>query len=188
MDGWIIKHQYLAFLQRFMELQIPTVHAFAKYVFESAICTKRAPVLNEPLDRDVDFRSVAEDIASIGDHGFTRRVLMKVDSEDFKKYVGRRLFHRFVRTGLFDLAKFLPDDGVSVDARDLYNKTALLIAANGNEVEQVRFLIEAGAHIPAHSYWEYDQEIGSCPLTRAVFKKTDFVTLMLNHHPHPNYR
>ncbi|KAK0703012.1 hypothetical protein B0T26DRAFT_756602 [Lasiosphaeria miniovina] len=115
---WIINNQYLAFLQRFIQLQIPTVHAFTKYVFESAIRIKSIPVLSEPLDRGVDFGSVAEDIDSIGDHDFTRRVLAKMDSKYFKNDVGGRLFHRFVSAGLFDLAKFLLDKGVSVEARD----------------------------------------------------------------------
>ena len=184
MDGflrWIIKHQYLAFLQRFMDLQMPTVHAFAKYVFESAIRIKSVPVLDELLNRGVDFGSVAEDIASIGDHDFTRRVLMKMDSKYFKNFLAGRLFHRFVMAGLFDLAKFLLDNGVFVDARQPPGKTSLLIAVDCGEVEQVRFLVEAGADILAPSYIE---QIGTCPLTRAVFKKkTDFVTLMLNHHP-----
>lgn len=184
---WVIEHQHLNFLQQFMALQLPTIHAFAKYVFESAIRIKSVPVLSELLDLGVDFGSVAQDIVSIGDNALTRRVLMKMDPKYFKKDAGGRLFHRFVSAGLFDLAKILLDNGVSVDVRNSSGEgdTALFQAACYDEIERVQFLTEAGADILASSAprW-YDAENGNNPLARATCRgRADFVALMLKHNP-----
>jgi len=180
---WVIEHQHLSFLQQFMALQLPTIHAFAKYVFESAIRIKSVPVLSELLDRGVDFGSVAEDMVSIGDHAFTRRVLMKMDPKYFKKDAGGRLFHRFVNAGLFDLANILLDNGVSVDVRNYSGgNTALFLAVFCDEIERVKFLTEAGADILTWS--TYDATNGNNPLARATFRgRADFVALMLKHDP-----
>ena len=184
---WVIEHQYLSFLQQFMALQLPTIHAFAKYVFESAIRIKNVPLLSELLDRGVDFGSVAQDIVSIGDHAFTRRVLMKMDPKYFKEGSGGMLFHRLVNAGLFDLAKILLDNGVSVDVRIFSisgsRNTALFQAACYGEIERVQFLTEAGADILA-SATGYNAADGNNPLAGATFRnRADFVTLMLKHNP-----
>ncbi|KAK0617014.1 ankyrin repeat-containing domain protein [Immersiella caudata] len=189
MDGflkWATEHQHLSFLQQFMALQLPTIHAFAKHVFESAIRIKSVPLLSELLDRGVDFGSVAQDIVSIGDHAFTRRVLMKIDPKYFKEDVGSSLFHQFVSTGLFDLAKILLDNGVSVDVRSSSGgNTALFVAACYGGIERVQFLTEAGADILASCAWNsYDRENGNNPIARATSRgRADIVALMLKHNP-----
>jgi len=184
---WVIENQYLSFLQQFMGLQLPTIHAFAKYVFESAIRIKSVPLLSEFLDRGVDFGSVAENIVSIGDHAFTRRVLMKMDPKYFKGDAGGRLFHGLISAGLFDLAKILLDNGVSVDVRNSSSSgnTALFQAACYGEIERVQFLTEAGADILASTAWNnHDDENGNNPLARATYRnRADFVALMLKHNP-----
>lgn len=187
LDGflrWVIQHQCLAVLQRFMDFQTPTVHAFSKHLFESAIRIKSVPVLNALLDRGVDFGSVTEKIVSIGDHDLTKRAVMKMDSKYFNKDVGWKLFHQLLIAGVFDLAKFLLEKGVSVNARDYSNRTALFIAAGSDDTDRVQFLVEAGADILARCSRRYYGDIGNHSLARAVFrKKTDFVTLMLHHNP-----
>ena len=182
---WVIEHQYLSFLQQFMALQLPTIHAFAKYVFESAIRIKSVPVLSELLDRGVDFGSVAQDIVSIGDYAFTRRVLMKMDPKYFKEGSGGRLFHGLVNAGLFDLAKILLDNGVSVDVRNSSgDNTALFQAACYGDIKTVQFLTEAGADILASSAWNSYNADGDNPLARATFgSRADFIALMLKHNP-----
>lgn len=191
MDGflqWIVKNRYLAVLQRFMDIPTPTVHAFAKYVLESAIRIKSIPVLSELLDRGVNFASVAEEIASIGDHDLTRRVLMTMDPQYFKKEVGIKIFHRFVNARLFELAEFLLGKGVPVDARDSsrLGETALFAAICDENFERARFLIVAGADILAHCPRSYQMRNGDLPITQAVFRKnTSLVALMLTHYPGP---
>ncbi|KAK4446190.1 ankyrin [Podospora aff. communis PSN243] len=183
---WVIENQYLSFLQQFMALQLPTIHAFAKHVFESAIRIKSVPLLSELLDRGVDFGSVAQKIVSIGDHAFTRRVLMKMDSKYFEQDAGGKLFHGLVSAGLFDLAKILLDNGVSADVRaPSGGNTALFQAVCSGEIERVQFLTEAGADILAMTGWKYRDDInGNNPLARAISRnRANFVALMLKHNP-----
>lgn len=165
-----------------MGIQGPTVHAFAKTVFESAIRIRSVPLLDLLLERGLELESLLESIASIGDSGFTKHVLMRVNPIRLKGDVGGKLFHRFVSDNLFDSAQFLLDNGVSVDCRIDFNQTALFVAAGGDSTERIKFLLEAGADPVAYCSQSYsgDTSETNYPLTRAVFrKKAAFVTMML---------
>ncbi|KAK1756770.1 ankyrin repeat-containing domain protein [Echria macrotheca] len=183
---WIVKHQYLGLFQIFMEMHTPTIHAFSKIVFESAIRIKNIPILDTLLDRGVDFRSVAYDIASVGDDAFTRRVLANMDPEYFKKDVAGELLNRFLSAKNFDMVRFLLGHGVPVDARNTDGRTALFEATKGDDIVAVRLLLESGADILKrcrYNLYEADMEFSS-PLAFAVFKKKlVFVTFMLSYYP-----
>jgi len=181
---WIIKEQYSEFLARFMEIQAPTVHAFAKTLFESAIRIKSVTLLDFLLNCGLEFGSVLKSVALIGDHAFTKRVLAKVGLTYFKTSACGELFHHFVKTNLFDLAKILLDKGVSVDFKVYYRQTALFVATGDDDIERVKFLVESGADINANCQ-QYDIAAEkSTPFRRAVLrKKPDFVAILLAYNP-----
>jgi len=182
---WIIKEQYSEFLARFMEIQAPTVHAFAKTLFESAIRIKSVALLDSLLDRGLEFGSVLKSVALIGDHAFTKRVLAKVGVTYFKRDACGELFHHFVENNLFDLAKILLDRGVSVDFRVAYTQTALFVATGDDDIERVKFLVESGANVNARC--QLNSSAGAeinTPFRRAVLKKKpDFVAILLSYNP-----
>jgi len=135
----------------------------------------------------MDFGSVAEGVAHMGDDAFTRRVLMKMDPAFFKQNVAARLFHWFISTRSFGLTRFLLNKGVSVEARNYFGETALFAAGGGDDdIDRVRFLVESGADILLHCCADSPSSLDEapCPLTCAVFRKQkDFVAFMLNRRP-----
>lgn len=67
---WIIDQAHAESLARFMEIQTPTVHAFAKVLLESAIRIKNVQVLNTLLNCGVKLDGKLYEIAFIvGDIG-----------------------------------------------------------------------------------------------------------------------
>ncbi|KAK4149699.1 hypothetical protein C8A00DRAFT_46731 [Chaetomidium leptoderma] len=151
---WIIRQKYAEFLARFMEIQAPTVHAFAKTLVYAL------------LDSALEFGSLLDKIASIGDNDFTKRVLMKADPSYFKTDAGARLFL---------------DNGVSVDIR-AGSHTALMAEVYYGDIETVGFLVEAGADINAYCPQTYRKS--DTPFTQSVYqKKPVFVALFLQHRP-----
>jgi hypothetical protein len=114
--GWVITQRYEESLIRFMRIQSPTIHAFAKVLLESAIRTESVPMLNALLDCGVNLDSKLLGIASIGDIPLTWRVLSNVDHASLAGDDGANLLHHFVSQRQFDLAQHFLSNGVSADA------------------------------------------------------------------------
>ena len=148
--GWVIQENYVESLARFMEIQTPMLHSFAKYLLESAIRIKNIQLLDSLLRRGIKLDSLLDKIAFMGDVDFTRRILMAANPACFTTDVGGRLFHHLVEIQAFDLARILLDGGVSVDvnikvmSRD---QRAISKAIESNSMKSIVFLLDAGANI-----------------------------------------
>ena len=175
---WVIRQQYADFLARFMEIQTPTVHAFAKVVLESAIRIKSVQALNTLLKCGVKLDSMLDRIALIGDTSLTQRILFNADPACFKTGIGTTLFHHFVRKRQYKLAQFLLENGVFADA--IWNRdTALFRAVGRKDIEGIKFLLAAGADVNRNIHIPHGPPT---PLAYAVsLQYIEVVILLLEH-------
>ena len=148
---WVIDQKYTDYLERFLQINTPTIHAFAAQILKSAVRIKNIKFLTALLDHGVKFDSILDDIFSIGDTDFTKLVLLRVGETCFKGTTGVKLFHRFVSGNHFDLARTLVQNGVSVNSRS-NNETPLYIAVSSRNVRTVKFLLDIGADVNSVIY------------------------------------
>lgn len=144
---WVIDQKYTDYLERFLQINTPTIHAFAAQILKSAARIKNVKFLTALLDHGVKFDNVLDDIISIDDMEFTKLVLSRVGSACFEGTTGVSLFHRFVNGNHFDLARVLVQNGVSVNFEDTYNGTPLYCAVSRNNFRAIRFLLSIGADV-----------------------------------------
>jgi len=188
--GWVIQENYVESLARFMEIQTPMLHSFAKYLLESAIRIKNIQLLDSLLRRGIKLDRLLDKIAFMGDVNFTRRILMAANPACFTTDVGGRLFHHLVEIQAFDLARILLDGGVSVDvnikvmSRD---QRAISKAIESNSMKSILFLLEAGANInlPCKNLrTPADEWISVTAFGYAIYtKKPALVALFLGYNP-----
>ena len=114
---WVIDKKHTNHLERFLQVDTPTIHAFAAQILKSAIRIKNIKFLTALLDHGVKFDNVLNDIFSIGDMEFMKHVLSRVGSTCFKGATGIKLFHHFISGNHFDLARTLVQNRVSVDGQ-----------------------------------------------------------------------
>ncbi|KAH6620968.1 ankyrin repeat-containing domain protein [Chaetomium sp. MPI-SDFR-AT-0129] len=150
--NWIIDYGYADFLIGFMEIQIPTVQAFAEFIMKSAIRIKNFQVLEALREYGVKLDTMLYEIASIGDASLTQRILSNADPVRLRNTgLGAKLLNSFVSDQQYDLARSLLTAGVSVDASsDIcshYPETALYEAVVRKDIAGVKFLLEAGASV-----------------------------------------
>jgi ankyrin repeat protein len=178
---WIIDQGHEKCLAVFMQIQAPTVHAFAKVLLDSAIRIKNVQLLDTLLQGGVKLDSKLYVIACIVDDiNLTKRLLFDADPAIFANDNAACLFHHFVYKRQFDLAKFLLDNGVSADVQsESQSGTALYRALSRADIGSIKFLLEAGADV--NGCWKH---YGECttPLGYAVFmKNAEAVVLLLEH-------
>ncbi|KAH8745168.1 ankyrin repeat-containing domain protein [Hyaloscypha finlandica] len=143
---WVIDQKYTDYLERFLQINTPTIHAFAAQILNSAVRIGDIKFLTALLDRGVKFDKVLYGIFSIGDMEFTKLVLSRVDSTFFKGRTAVGLFHFSISGNNFDVAQVLVQGGVSVDCRST-NETPLYSAVSSNNVRAIRFLLNLGADV-----------------------------------------
>lgn len=174
---WVIDQKYTDYLERFLQINTPTIHAFAAQILKSAIRIQNIKFLTALLDHGVKFDNVLDDIFSIGDMEFMKLVLSRVGSTCFKGTTGVKLFHRFVSGNHFDLARALVQNGVSVDGRSNY-ETPLYSAVSSKNVRTIGFLLSLGADVNIVLY-------GCNPNTAlgkaASLKNAEIVALLVEH-------
>jgi ankyrin repeat protein len=144
---WVIDQKYTDYLERFLQINTPTIHAFAEQILKSAARIKNVKILTALLDHGVKFDKVLDDIISIGDMEFTKLVLSRVDSACFEGKTGVKLFHHFIIGNHFDLARVLVQNGVSVDCHRSRYGTPLYHAVSCKNVRAIRFLLSLGADV-----------------------------------------
>jgi ankyrin repeat protein len=162
--NWVIKQEYAPFLIWFMKIQTPTVHAFANVILESAIRIKNVQVFETLIASDIKLDNKLYEIASIGDVSLTERILFNADPACLTTTsLGADLFHKFVSDRQHGLAQFLLDIGISVDVRRtprlgarepayFYFRTALYLAVARQDIEGIRFLLDAGASVDVEHF------------------------------------
>lgn len=175
--AWVIEQKYTDYLERFLRIDTPTVHAFTTQILESAIRIRNVKFLTALLDRGVKFDSVLYDIFFMGNMEFMKLVLSKVSSTCFKGTTGIGLFHNFVVGSHFDLARALVQNGVSVNDSVRYG-TPLYCAVSYNDVRMIRFLLSLGADVNSVSY----QQNPATALGKAAsLKNVEVFMLLLEH-------
>ena len=178
---WAIDQKYADSLERFLQINTPTIHAFAINILKSAVRIKNVRFLTALLDRGVKFDSILDDIISIGDTEFTKLVFSRVDPTCYGGTKGAKLFHRLVRGNSFELAQILVEKGVSVDSR-LDGETALQCAASSGTARTVRFLLDLGANVNVVMYDIYGDYRQYTALGTAVVKGNPEIVAMLLEH------
>ncbi len=81
---WVIDQKYLGHLERFLQIDTPTIHAFAPQLLHSAFRVKSIELAKTLLDRGVQPDRILgkEDVGilvTIGEMGFTKLVLSKLN-------------------------------------------------------------------------------------------------------------
>lgn len=143
---WVIDEKYTDYLERYLQINTPTIHAFTARILKSVVRIKNIKFLTVLLDHGVKFDKALDDIVFIGDIEFTKLVLSRVDSTCLKGTTGVNLFHNFVHKNYFDLARVLVQSGVSVDCQSTYG-TPLYCAVSSENVRTIRFLLSLGADV-----------------------------------------
>ncbi len=147
MDGflkWIMEQKCADFLVRFMEIPSPTVHVFTQTVLESAIRIQNVEVFDALSRCGVKLEGMLPEIASLGNVGLTRRILLDTDPAYFRSDRALNFLWHVISNHQFDLARFLLYEGVSVDAQSRYGN-ALYRAVAGADMTAIKFLLDMGA-------------------------------------------
>ncbi|KAI8659923.1 hypothetical protein NCS56_01210600 [Fusarium sp. Ph1] len=175
---WVIDQNYTEHLERFLQINTPTIHAFATQILKSAVRVKNIKFLTALMDLGVKFDSILDKILRIGDMDFMKLALSRVSPTYFDGQRGAELFHLCVERNHFDLARMLATEGVNVD-RGRSGRTPLYLAVDRRDVHAVTFLLELGADVNKASFSYGGYEV---PLARAVFlKQSDIVAVLLKH-------
>lgn len=164
--GWIFADHYVDLLGKFLQLNTPTVHAFASKVLESAVRLKKIDFLAGLFSRGVNLESILSKIACMRNDAFTKTILAGVSENFFQQQEAIGLFHQLVRLESFDLAEELLNHGISVDCR-VKGDTALHTAVQTNSLQGVRFLLRFNANINLDSY--LDTTMGMDALAMASY-------------------
>jgi len=178
---WAIDQKYADYLERFLQINTPTIHAFAINILKSAVRIKNVRFLTALLGCGVKFDSILDDILSIGDIEFTKLVFSRLDSTCYKGTKWANLFYRLVRENSFELAEILLQKGVSVDSWS-NGRTPLHDAASGGTARAVRFLLDLGADVNAVMYINHEYYEANTALGLAVFRKDLEIAAMLLEH------
>ncbi|KAH7006817.1 ankyrin repeat-containing domain protein [Ilyonectria destructans] len=176
---WVIDQKYTEHLERFLQINTPTIHAFATQVLKSAVRVKNIKFLTALMDLGVKFDSILDKILQIGDMDFMKLALSRVSLSCFDGERGVGLFHLFVEGNHFDLARTLATKGVNVDGVR-FRRTPLYSAVCRKDVHAVTFLLELGADVNKGSF-RYSGGF-EVPLVEAVLlKESDIVAVLLEH-------
>lgn len=175
--AWVFDQKYTDYLERFLQINTPTIHAFATQILKSAIRIKNIKFLTALLDYGVKFDSVLDDIFSIGDTVFMKLILSRVDSTYFKGSAAIKLFHRCISGNHFDLVRVLVQKGVSVEDRSEF-QTPLYNAVSNKNIRTISLLLELLANVNSVSYHcNPDTALGKA----ALMKNAEIVTLLVEH-------
>ncbi|KAI8714822.1 hypothetical protein NCS52_01203100 [Fusarium sp. LHS14.1] len=176
---WVIDQNYTHHLERFLQINIPTIHAFATQVLNSAIRLKNVKFLTALMDLGVKLDDILDRILPIGDMGFMELALSKVSPTWFCGQKGAELFDLCVAGKHFDLAQTLATKGANVDERRL-GRTPLFSAVSRLDVHTVTFLLDLGADVNKGSFpYGGAYEV---PLARAVLlREPKIVAVLLEH-------
>ncbi|EEU44931.1 uncharacterized protein NECHADRAFT_85166 [Fusarium vanettenii 77-13-4] len=176
---WVMDQKYTEHLERFLQINTPTIHAFASHVLKSAVRVKNVKFLTALTDLGVKFDSILDKILQIGDMDFMKLAFSRVSPPFCNGQKGTELFHLCVEGGHFDLARMLATKGANAD-KEISRKTPLYSAVERKDLHAVTFLLELGADVnKACSPYGMDYE---APLARAVlWKELDIVAVLLKH-------
>ncbi|KAI8657953.1 hypothetical protein NCS57_01175400 [Fusarium keratoplasticum] len=177
--NWVIDQKYTEHLERFLQINTPTIHAFATQILKSAVRVQNVKFLTALMDLGVKFDSILDKILQIGDMDFMKLVLSRVSPTCFHGRRGVELFHLCVEGNHFDLARMLATKGANVDG-ERFRRTPLYSAVSREDVHAVTFLLELGADVNKASFsYGAGYEV---PLARAVLsKESDIVAVLLKH-------
>lgn len=176
---WVIDQKYTQHLERFLQINTPTIHAFATQVLKSAVRVKNVKFLTALMDLGVKFDSILDKILQIGDMDFMKLALSKVSPAWFDGQRGVELFNRCVQGNHFDLARMLATKGANVEG-EIFGRTPLYWAIAREDIRAVTFLAELGVDVNEASF--IDDEGHVVPLARAVLSKQSHIVAVLLKH------
>lgn len=176
---WVIDQNYTRHLERFLQINTPTIHAFATQILKSAVRVQNVKFLTALMDLGVKFDSILDQILQIGDMDFMKLALSRVSPTCFDGQRGVDLFDLCVERNHFDLARMLATKGVNVNG-ERFRRTPLCSAVSRKDINAVTFLLKLGADVNKASFlYGADYQV---PLARAVlWKESDIVAVLLKH-------
>lgn len=179
---WVMDQKYTEYLKQFLQIDTPTIHAFAPQILKSAVRIKNTEFLTTLMDLGVQFDSIMDKIILVGNVKFIELALSRVNPTCFDGHRGVELFHLLVERNHFDPARTLVTEGVNVNA-PRNGRTPLWSAVYRKDVHAITFLLELGAMVNKTSatfLGHYE-----VPLARAVLEKEpDIVATLLKHNAH----
>ena len=176
---WIIEQKYHGMIRSCLQTKMPTVHASATKILESAMRIGAADFFQYLIDSGID-RSSLKGIygnkyllkAARHGHIIIAQILLENGAEVNAPVSGEFPWPALQVATIsrdVDMVRILLKAGAEVDAGDYRYwlsepyKTALTTAISGNQIELVRILLEAGAHIQPfelrHSQLNSTQEL-----------------------------
>lgn len=182
---WVIDQKYVGHLERFLQIDTPTIHAFAPQILHSAFRIKSIALTKALLDRGIKLDRILDRdaglVVAMGDMGFTKFVLSKVDRARLSGHTGAWLLQHLICTDQFELAKMLVEQGTSVDS-EISRITHLYSAVQSGKAHRVRFLLQLGAdpNIP-HNFLVATTAIGMA----ATIRDPELVALLLEYGASP---
>jgi hypothetical protein len=174
---WIIDQKYTNYLERFPQIDTPTIHVFTSHILESAIRVKNIELLTALLHHGVKFDNVLGYILSIGDVEFMKLVLSRVDLTSLQGELGIFLSHRTLRGNHFNLARTLVQRRVSVEGQ-FFNIAPLYSMVSEKRVRAMKFLLSLSASVNSVPYqWDED----SCLGVPTYMKDAEINALLVEH-------
>lgn len=173
--NWVIDQKSTGDLEQFLQIDTPTIHAFAIHILKSAVRIKDINLLTALLDRGVKFDSILEDVVLIGDINFTKLVFDRVNPAYYRGRNGFRLLRHLIGQNNFELAQILFDKGLSMNN---FEGDILVGAASDGNIRAVRFLLEMGAPVDAVSF---THDLNTALGITATKKNLEIFALLLEH-------
>ncbi|KAH8803035.1 ankyrin repeat-containing domain protein [Xylogone sp. PMI_703] len=143
---WVINQKYTVYLEQFLRISTPTIHAFTVQLLKSAVRIKNVKILTLLLDYGVNFDIAWDELVWIDDMDITELIIRRVDSINLEAETTIRLFHRVIMKNRFELARIFIQKGMSVNVL-LRERTPLYEATSKRNVRAVRFLLGLGASV-----------------------------------------
>ena len=155
---WIIKQNQSALLETLLQFQLPTIHAFATRLLESAVEIGDAHFLQLLIDTGFDRSAMSRDyggrlllIAAECKNTQAARILIRHDADvniSLSKDDPLTALHLAVDGGNAELVQMLLEAGAVVETLvDDDGETALSLAIEKNDIDLITILIQAGADV-----------------------------------------
>jgi ankyrin repeat protein len=160
---WVVDQKYVDPLKLFLQIDMPTVHAFGSRLLEAGIRAQQPSFLKQMHAAGAKFDECAQQAMEINDREFLLFVLAQLDSELLKGESGGQLLHKHVsRKPYISVIQKLIQAGAEVNIRlsNDFKTTPLWEAINKKSLDIVKCLVDGGADVNKLSFIEPNSSLG----------------------------
>jgi len=161
---WVVDQKYVDPLKLFLQIDMPTVHAFRSRLLEAGIRAQQPlSFLKQMHAAGAKFDECAQQVMEINDCEFLLFVLTQLDPELLKGESGGQLLHKHVsRTPYISVVQKLVQAGAEVNIRlsNDFKTTPLWEAIKKKSLDIVKCLVDGGADVNKLSFIKPTSSLG----------------------------